>query len=175
MVERDESIIKKTVHFDRPITGSDLVAAVRSACDEPAQPGEYGGRRFYEDRRDNDAAPHRIGQTSLHPDQHLLVAPSDTEEFIRPEQFYDSVVVSTHRHPGSAWAVGGRPEHQLAAVEEFTERLSRHLPDGLQGNSGRSRDPYAPARGATASLPDTTGKPGAYRNDSGPSAGPRGY
>ncbi|WP_329003653.1 hypothetical protein OHA18_10025 [Kribbella sp. NBC_00709] len=168
-----ESIIKKTVHFDRPIKGSDLVNAVRAACDEPGRPDEYGGRDFYQDHGYDDGHRYRIGQTSSHPDRHLLVRPNDTEDFFRPEQFYDSAVVVPHRHPGSAWAVRTSQDDKIAAVQDFADRLSRHLPAGRQDDAGR--DPYAPARGAVTSHPETKAESGPWRRDAGPSAQPRGY
>jgi hypothetical protein len=175
MVERDESRVKKTVHFDRPIKGSDLVEASRAACNEPPDPNVPGGHRFHQDRTYNDGYRYRIGQTSSHPARNLLVTPNDTDDFFRPDQFYDSAVVSRHDHPGTRFAVRVHLEQEIAAVEDFTERLSRHLPAGLQENAGRSRDPYAPAAGAVTSRPDTTVEPGPQRKDSGPSTGPRSY
>ncbi|WP_410785926.1 hypothetical protein [Kribbella sp. C-35] len=175
MAESGEPI-QQTVHFGRSISGSEVVRAVRDACnardqDKPVR----GGQDFYSDRPVRLGDPGRIGQTSLDPARNLLVKPVGPDELFRPESSYDSAVVVQHRLPGTQWAVHVSQDQEIAAVADFAERLSRHLPAEQQADAGPAYDPAYPSpTGAVASRPDARPAASAWRKDS-PGAESRGY
>ena len=169
--------IQQTVHFGRSISGSEVVQAVRDACnardrDKPV----YGGQDFFSDRPARPGDPVRIGQKSMDPARNLVVKPAGgPDEVFRPDASYDSAVVVRHDLPGTRWAVRFYPDQEIAAVADFAERLSRHLPAERQVDAGPAYDAAYPSpTGAVTNRPDSRPAASAWRKTS-PGTDSRGY
>ncbi|MGW6198668.1 hypothetical protein ACWF0M_21145 [Kribbella sp. NPDC055110] len=175
MAESGEPI-QQTVHFGRSISGSEVVRAVRDACNAREQ-GQHvpGGQDFFSDRPVRLGDPGRIGQTSTDPARNVMVKPAEGLDEFQPESSYDSAVVVRHDFPGTRWAVHVTPEKEIAAVADFAERLSRHLPAERPADAGPAYDPAYPSpTGAVTNRPDGQTAGSAWRKDS-PGTESRGY
>jgi hypothetical protein len=153
MVDLSDSIARKTVHFGQSLSGRELIEAVKAAC----------GDSFHQEMRYDDGERYLIGQRSAYPYENLLVTPSKTSASIDPEETYDSAVVVRHDalSPGSMYSVRYDRGFEIRAVLDFAEKLPQFLPGGQQQVGPEvSRDPYAPAAGATRRDAAAQARPG---------------
>ncbi|MET9313731.1 hypothetical protein ABZX12_18115 [Kribbella sp. NPDC003505] len=152
MIDISDSIAKKTVKFDRPLKGSEVIEAVRAACGDD--------RSFVQQHRYDDGHLYAVGRSSSYEYDNVLVTPNKTDAYIRADETYDSAVVVSHDlGGGQRYGVRGSDGAEIEAVLEFAGQLEQHLPSGRQEDLGRGRDPYAPAAGAVARRPDAAPAP----------------
>jgi hypothetical protein len=141
-IDISDSVAKKTVTFDRPITGKELIDAVRSTC------AGAGGAKFYETKRYDDGWQHLVGQSSSTPYENLLVTPDRENAYIEPDKTYSEAVVLRHDAPSSGSRTLGRygVEQEVQSVLDFADSLERSVKHGPEIAAGLSRG--LPPRGA---------------------------
>ncbi|MFI7066960.1 hypothetical protein ACIBL3_38590 [Kribbella sp. NPDC050124] len=161
MIDLSESVAMKTVTFDRPITGKELIDAVRATCESGAgRADDYGSRYgggdgFYEDKKYDDGYLHVVGRSSSTPYQNLLVTPTKESAYINPEETYASAVVVRHDHTARGSQTLGRfgVDDEINSVIEFSERLAHTVEHGRHLGGELSRDPRGPAVDGRADQP----------------------
>lgn len=113
-----------TVTFPRPVTGSELMAAVRALSDEPS-----ASNRFALSQRYHDGDLFMIGQSSGSPDRHLCVVPSPELPWLRLDDLYDQVSVMSYAWSRSKavqadWNTDSRV---VDCVRSFAQRLGQYF------------------------------------------------
>jgi hypothetical protein len=174
VIDISDAVAKKTVQFGRSIQGKELVEAVRAACVEDEPSFRHEQRSFHQEHRYDDGHVYVVGRNSSYPSENVLVTPTKTDPYIRADEFYDSAVVVSHDLGGGhRLAVRESPDAKIDAVLEFSEKLKEQVASQSQEQTGRERDPYAPAAGAVTKRPEGA----AASRYTSPSAGadPRGY
>jgi len=142
MIDISDSSAKKTVTFDQPLSGRQIIEAVRAAC----------GSSYAEQQRYDDGELFLVGQSSRNLDHNVLVTPTKNDAYLSPDAKYTSVVVVHHEAlaPAMPHSVNPRVDAQIQAVLNFAAKLPNFLPGAeQQAGPGLARDPYAPAAGAT--------------------------
>lgn|GEM_PF-2482254 len=109
-----------TVNFSRPLTGAELIAAIKAIS-------EANGERFESVHQFDDGDAYLIGQSSGYPYRQVRVSPSREEETIRPSSSYDQVVVQNHSWGGMVFAVGYSEGAVVKAVCDFGDMLRQHV------------------------------------------------
>jgi hypothetical protein len=143
-----DSVAKKTVKFDREITGSELIAAVKATC-------AARGKDFHEDKRYDDGWLHVVGQAGRSSKDGLLVTADKENPYIEPDKSYSSAVVLRHGSASQGTRTMERVtvEDEVQSVLDFAEDLDRTVRFGPEANAGLSR---GPARGAESGTARTT-------------------
>ncbi|MEU4601755.1 hypothetical protein AB0F43_02130 [Kribbella sp. NPDC023972] len=184
MIDLTDSVAKHKVTFDRPITGQELIDAVRATCAQA--PGHADGYRtgnnssFYEDKRYDDGYLHVVGRSSSLEYENLLVTPDKTSAYIDPKKTYQSAVVVRHDQPATGTRTTGRysRDDEINSTIAFAERLEHTVRHGPSVDAERSRDPLAPAGSPRRVQAEDSAKTwGDARQGGGRSStqGPRGY
>lgn len=144
MVDISGSVAKKTVTFDQPMRGSDIIEAVRATA----------GDKFFEQKKYDDGMLHLVGQSSSTPYQNLVVTPNKTDAYISPDQMYESAVVVRQDVQGGTRTMARYDvDHEIDAVLKFSEGFAESARRIQNGGPERSRDPYAAAAGAVRTNP----------------------
>ena len=115
-----------TVTFSRPITGSELMEAVKelSHCGE-----DYLGTSFEASQRFDNGEVFTISRYSRYPSKQLLVAPSTEQHEIRLDETYGQIEVMSHSWPKERFAVGYEESAVVSTVRDFAQRLEQHFAD----------------------------------------------
>lgn len=150
MIDINGSIAKKTVPFDRPVTGAELMLAVQAAV-------QSKGGSYYEEKIYDDGVAYVVGRTGWN-GEHVLVTPDKTSALIDPDRTYDSAVVVRHDHPIASHQYSeGMPatrDHEIAAVVSFSDHLATAVREQQQQTGvDAGRDPNAPAAQAARGNP----------------------
>jgi hypothetical protein len=121
----------ETINFAYPIKGGDIISAVKQVIgDEDGS--ESSGLMFHEEIdhsvSDRFINGYIIGQTSVHPYDHIVVTPgSDSmSAAVAPfykSQSYNQVTVRNWSWPGELSPAGYTSDDVRAAVRELTEKL----------------------------------------------------
>lgn len=113
-----------TVTFPHPVTGAELMGAVKSAIE--SKDNNY--RQFRNEQRyDNGDVSFIIGHASGYPYEHIVIAPTQELLEIRPDETYESVVVMSHSWPVSTYLVGYGDDAPINVVRKFAEMLQLHF------------------------------------------------
>ena len=111
------SSISVKVEFSRPLTGAEIISAVREVVGNHS--GNRSAPRFYSEQRDKYEEAFSIGQTSSNPHEHLLVIPP-RRGFLGPVDYFRI----NQRYPGVE--VTGQPQAK-AQVEAIAQKLQEAL------------------------------------------------
>lgn len=159
MIDVNGSIAKKTVPFDRPLTGADLMLAVQAAV-------RAKGGRYYEEKVYDDGVAYVVGRTGWN-GEHVLVTPDKTSALIDPERTYDSAVVVRHDRPveGNQYSEGmpATREQEIESVISFSDHLATAVREQQQSGLEGGRDPNAPAAQAARGNPTRAAAAAAQR------------
>lgn len=114
-----------TVTLPRPITGSELMAAVKELSHSD---DGYLGTSFEVSQRFDNGEIFTIGQFSKYPYNQLLVAPSKEQHGVRPDETYGQVEVMSHVWPGrERFLVGYDNSDVVDSVRDFAQKLEQHF------------------------------------------------
>ncbi|MEV0288091.1 MULTISPECIES: hypothetical protein [unclassified Kribbella] len=150
MIDLSESVAMKTVKFDRPVTGQELIDAVRATCEsENGRADEFGSRRgggFHEEKKYDDGYLYVVGRSSSTPYKNLLVTPDKDSAYIKPGETYASAVVVRHDHAAQGHQTLGRfsVDDEIDSVLEFSEQLAHTVRHGRHLGGEMARDPRGP-------------------------------
>jgi hypothetical protein len=142
----------QSVQFDRPVTGRELMAAVRASCKD-----EGYGTKYYESAQDGGSR-YVVGQTSGLAYKSLVVAPDGGDGSIDPQRTYTAATVATHAlaEPGQRqYPTRHTPQDEAEAVGEFAQSLQQNLRQQYAAAVGLDRGHIARVTEADLSDPGT--------------------
>jgi hypothetical protein len=113
---------RATVTLPRPITGSELVGAIRAVITAKAE--RDGSAKYAEEHLYRDANVYIVGQTSGYIASQLRVRPKDGKRYISLDGVYETLVVESCRWPeGGGYMSMVYDDDYIKAVLQFVEDL----------------------------------------------------